>query len=69
VEEQKITKTVIYLLRVIVSKKRRVSLINFESRSIFRLFENVSILENEIGKIQDKFKKKKSNVNELLQKT
>jgi hypothetical protein len=50
-------------------QKRRVSLINFESRSIFRLFENVSILENEIGKIQDKFKKKKSNVNELLQKT
>jgi hypothetical protein len=69
VEEQKITKTVIYLLRVIVSKKRRVSLINFESRSIFRLFENVSILENEIVKIQDKFKKKKSNVNELLPKT
>jgi hypothetical protein len=67
VEEQKITKTVIYLL--IVNKKKRVSLINFESRSLFRLFENVSILENEMGKIQDKFKKKKSNVNELLPKT
>jgi hypothetical protein len=50
-------------------QKRRVSLINFESRSLFRLFENVSILENEMGKIQDKFKKKKSNVNELLPKT